>query len=199
MWVCWIFPAQEHGGECPGLSALPLGPGGTSLPTLCVLADPPACSLPKAPDLSVLLWSCFPACAQEWGEPCPVPLSPPLRAAPFLPWGSEKLTDSQGGGHLSSLHPGPCSPALGFPPDLRSPTSHPTQPVSPGRQFCPCRDPLRHRRDCTCWSALLRGSGGGYRGPREEGFFRHTGVRGPPNGPGLPSPFSFPTITPWLA
>lgn len=70
---------------------------------------------PKPPDPPVLLWSCFPACAQEWGELFPDPLSPPLKAAPFLPWGSEKLTDPQDGGHLSFLHPGPCSPALGFP------------------------------------------------------------------------------------
>lgn len=136
---------------------------------------------PKPPGPPVLLCSCFPACAQEWGEAFPHPLSPPLKAAPFLPWGSEKLTDPQDGGHLSSLHPGPCSPALGFP-------SRPEGPNHPSHSACVsledsslrCRDPLTTGRDCACRSALLRGSVRGCRGPREEGFFRHAGARGPP-------------------
>lgn len=114
-----------------------------SLPTLCVLAAPPAPSLPKAPcpastAVVLLPWLCsgvgrsvLPLPVLRSGESLPCPPSPPLRAAPFLPCGSEKLTNPQDGGHLSSLHPGPCSPALGFPSRPEGPHHPSTQPVSP--------------------------------------------------------------------
>lgn len=85
---------------------------------------------------------------------------------------------------MATCPPSTQGPALQhwvFPPDLRAPTTHSHSAcVSLEDSSLRCRDPLTTGRDCACRSALLRGSGRGCRGPREEGFFRHADARGPP-------------------
>lgn len=108
LWICGIFPA--------GRSSVPqktcLGPPSA------VFADPPAPS-PKPSDPPLLLLSCFPACVQKWGEPFPAPLPTPLKGVvgelPFFPGTQRNRQIPRAVATCSPSHPGPFSPALGFP------------------------------------------------------------------------------------